>query len=250
MKDSFIEEKLNEFAEAVKSDGGRVLDAAVSELRKRKREGYYEELRPKKSGAKRFTRRLLAFGGTAAAIVLVFYFVISGFRSLFPSSPGNTTDPGQNQPGDPPDVDDPPRNTYNLRSLSYDVVPASEAAGRYSILSLTLENAYTNARLYYERTQRSPSVISILYRVDGAGGLEEIVIIADLNGGLLDYTNFWDFPKRTVAGVTVHSRAIMTNGECYTDMHFQYGEVDYYLRVASPVSESAYEYLNMLLYGY
>jgi len=212
MKNKFIEKKLNIYAEAVKPDG-RLIVAALNELRIRKAQGMAlpSYFLPK-------NRQGQIIAALVAAVLLLSLVIFVFFRN----SDTNMK--------------------YSLSQLTYQAVPVEEIP--QSILTIDLDDFYINARVYYEGD--IPVTVSVLYKTTGEGGLDEAIVIADLGGGLMDYTGFKKYLKSTINGVTVCKRQIRENGEYYTEAYFRYCDIDYYLMVTSPIKDSADDYIMLL----
>lgn len=216
MKNKFIEKKLNIYVEAVKPQSG-IIDSAVLEIRQ-KQFAHYAYQKPKKHGI------YAGVGAAVAASILLTFFTVY-FISLLIR----------------------PEARYELAQLNYETATISEIESASSILTLNISESYTNGRIYYAENSTTPTVISILYKTVGSGGLDEIVVIADLNKGLTDYNNFKKYKETQINGITVFERQLYVNGEYYTESYFRYEDIDYYVIVASPAQGSANHYITLLI---
>ncbi|MCL2797511.1 MAG: hypothetical protein FWD58_05615 [Firmicutes bacterium] len=187
------------------------------------------------------SKRVAAFTAlfSAAAAVLIFFGVL--MVNLLPDA-----NKGADEPSNPP----PP--AYALSSLTYNVTSIEEVENAVLTLRIGengLEELYANARAYYAKNNaESPTVISVLYKTVGDGGLDEIVVIADMKGGLKDYKSFKNYSDTAeVKGVEVRLKQRQENGEFYTDAYFRHGDIDYYLKLASPMRDVAERYVGLLL---
>jgi hypothetical protein len=218
MKNKFIEQKLNIYAEAVKP-GTELISGAFTELRQnRARAAQYPY------AYKKPRNNFLIIGTVAAAAV---WLVLISIGLYFFA----TLNSGEN---------------YSLSTLSYQV-SSIEKGRENSVLIMDIGEAYTNVRMYYNKSGDKPLVISVLYKTVGGGGLDEIVVIADLGGGLKDYAGFKNYTKAAVGGTTVCQREIMQNGEYYSEIFFSFKKIDYYIKIASPISGGINYYLPLLL---
>jgi|GEM_PF-6899956 len=218
MKDKYIERKLNLYVEAVKPQN-RVIDDAIFELRQRQSQ---KTIQP--YPVKRKTGMFFGIGAAAAASLAILIFLTVTIVNV---------------------VNKPP--VYALTDLEYRAVTISEIQSAANILTLDAGESYTNGRIYHKEGSDAPVVITMLYKTVGAGGLDEIIVIADLLGGLKDYTDFKQYTKTAIEGTTVHRRQVKENGEYFTECFFSSGGVDYYVIITSPVQSSANEYIALLL---
>jgi len=247
MKNKLIEQKLTRYAEAVKPDN-RVIQAAVLEMRAKKQwqnaraqaglGGYSPPVPIPPAERPKPGRRGLYVGlGAAAMACVLFVSLIVYFAGLI--------DSGKTGPSDP----SAPKPLYNLSQLTYETATIEEVKGIKPILTLDIAEMYTNGRLYYAAGGTEPAVISVLYKTVGSGGLDEIVVIADLNGGLKDYTGYKKHAALAVGDTTVNRRQRPVNGEYDTEAYFTHGGVDYYIKISSPSQGGAEHYIALLLSG-
>jgi len=220
MKNKFIEEKLNSYVEAVKPDCG-LIEPARSELRKKRGSVPYTPQKP----------RGLVWQITAVAAILI--FLVSMPVYYFMSTKNPSTDPA---------VTAPPAQ-YSISKLTYAVVPPDEIG--HPVMLIDIKDGYINARVYSDKNK--PVTVSVYYKTVGEGGLDEIVVVADIGGGLTDYKGFKDGNKTTINGVNVYTYQTLKNGEYYTEAYFEYADIDYYVMVMSPLSQNAHGYLELLL---
>ena len=217
MKDKLIEKKLNLYVEAVKPQSS-VITSAVFELRQ------IQSQKIQSYPAKRKTGMIFGISAAAAASFAIFIFLTITIVNMI-SGPPN----------------------YALSELTYKTATISEIKSTASILTLNISDSYTNGRIYYRENSSEPVVVSILYKTVGSGGLDEIIVIADLNNGLKDYSNFKNYKQISVGGIAVFERRIYVNGEYYTEVFFSYEDVDYYVIVTSPMQDNAGQYILLLL---
>jgi len=230
MKDKLIQQKLAEYAEAVKPDSA-LIEAAVFELRRKRAE------QASRSARRSRAPLLLRIGAAGVAslmlVVFSFYVIVNVFNFMGGNNDG--TAPGHT-----------PR--YALSDLTYHVMPM-ENVRQESILILELDNVHTNARFFFEAGETEPILISVLYRTVGGGGIDEILILADIGGGLADFVDFRRHTATVIEGIAVHKRQILISGEFMTEAFFRYGDIDYYVKIMSPTFEAALIYLTLLLGG-
>ena len=230
MKNKLIEQKLNQYAEAVKP-GNAILEPAVSELRQRRQWNYGAYAPPYPAAPRK--RRLSAGIWAAAACAFVLTLSLTVYFSYFYNK--NAPEP----------------MAYNLSELTYRVEPIAEIERTSQILIINIDenfyaDYYTNCRVY-SNAKGEPLVISVLYKTVGGGGLDEVVVIADLSGGLKDYKGFKALTEIKIGGVTVNRRQTRENGEYYSDAYFSYGGIDYYVIISSPAANGAERYVELLL---
>jgi len=251
MKDRIIDEKLTAYAERVKPDKG-VIDGAINALRHRQRiisgGGYIPApAEPRSMGIPRSRKKTFQWAFSAVAAVFIAAAVIGIALSIINGIGGNKpNDPnGNNDPSPQP----PKPAAYSLSALevrSGNLLTEAQDAG-----VLTLNGAVSVQSKIYENKDSEgdavTAVISVFYKTVGIGGLDEILVVADIGRGLIDYKDFKDFSGRTIAGVTVYRFEKLIDGEYYTNLYFTYGNVDYYLIIASPMAGAAEVYVGLLV---
>jgi len=231
MKDKIIEQKLYEYVEAVKPDKEILAPAilALSQIRQNA-----PNVITKKPAWRLPLFASLGSFASACVIALVIFLGIYHFILQPPPS------------GNAPDASLPPQ-TFTMNDLTYSLAVLSDV--KDDILVIDKENTYSNVRKYSfdEAEDDSVVVISVLYRTVGINGLDQILVIADKHGGLKDFNDFRNFSIVTIEGVTVRRRQQFINGEWYTDAFFEYGGIDYYIRIESSAQNMLVHYIELLL---
>ena len=244
-KDKVLEEKLTRYAESVKPQKG-IIDGAIYALRLRRQaldSGRYipAPADPVSAGVPRSrSGKRWIFSSVAAVVVAaVFIGIIAGIINRGGGATNNK-----------PDVSAPSPAVITPYSLSALTVSEGGVADAQSAGLLTLggtgETLSAQGKVYKNK-EGETAVISVFYKMVGGGGVDEILVVADIGRGLTDYREFKRHPSRTIAGVRVYEYEEMLNGEYYTNLYFAHGDVDYYLIIASPVKDSAEVYVTSLI---
>lgn len=218
MKNRFIERKLNSYVEAVKPND-KLIEGAVLALRQKRLEG-----NTSKVSAYRSNKRGLAIGLSVAAACALLLVGIFLSQLIFPAKP----------------------QSYALADLTYNTASIEVIEQETSVLTIDIDDMYTNGRIYLNE-KKEHAVVSVLYKAVGEGGLDEIVVIADLKGGLKDYSDFKKYTKKAdINGIEVRLMETRQNGEYYTNAYFSFKGIDYYVKIMSPVKDGV-EYISLLL---
>lgn len=222
MKDRFIERKLNSYVEAVKPKKN-VLDAAILALRQKRQIKKPAAVPVYRPGRKR--KVVIALCSVAASVLLIIGLIIAIREINFSSE----TLP----------------QTYVLADLTYRTETIEQIESDTDILTMnTSGDRFTKGLLYFKDNECI--VIIVSYRILGEGGLDEIVVIADLKGGLSDFEDFTKYRKTNIGGITVNFKETPENGEWYTEAYFKNAGIDYYIKITSPV-QSGKEYISLLI---
>ena len=238
-KDRVIDERLTRYAESVKPKQG-VLDAAVYAIRLRQQAAQNGFYIPRPADARsagvpvRRNRTPWIFSSVAAVVVAAFIIgiaigIINGGDKL-----------NNNQPSQPAVITPYALNTLNASAGS---LADAQNAG---VLTLKKAGLSTQGKVY-KNGKGETAVVSVFYKTVGGGGIDEILVIADIGRGLTDYKEFKTLQGRTIAGVTVYQREEILNGEYYTNLYFAHGDIDYYLIIASPLARAAEVYVSGLV---
>ena len=244
MKDRIIDERLTRYAEAVKPQKG-IIDGAIYAVRLRRQAAQSGGYVPapensRAAGVPRSRNKRWIFSSIAAVVVAaVFIGIIAGILNRG----GGKTDVGHDTKPPAPAVITP----YSLQSLSVSAGGVADAQGAGVLTLGGAEETLSAQGKVYKNKQGETAVISIYYRAVGGGGLDEILVIADIGRGLTDYKEFKQYSAVTIAGVKVWEFEELKNGEYYTNLYFAYKDVDYYLIIASPLKDSAEVYVTGLL---
>jgi hypothetical protein len=237
MKDRVIDEKLTRYAESVKPKTG-ILDGAVFALRQRRQDAQSATESPRSAGVPRSRRSRAGLISALAAVIVaaaIIGIAIGIINGGFGGDKQGPTDPAVITP-------------YALSSLNVSAGSLADAqsAGILTLAAETDETQATQGKVY-KNDKGEIAVISIFYKTFGEGGVDEILVIADIGRGLTDYKEFKALQGVAIAGVTVYQREEMRNGEYYTNLYFVYKDIDYYLIIASPLADGAELYVRGLV---
>jgi hypothetical protein len=218
-KDKLIQQKLNQYADGLKLSPAIIEDALVEVRRNRAR-----------PAARSSHRGLLAFGAMAAAAAVILAFAIGVINNIFNENAG----PGGAQYA-----------LFDLGRRSIELAQIPEV--NESISYLQLEEMSSECSLFFDRKTKEAVMVYAKYKVLGAGGADEIVLIADLRRGYKELNHFKSLSAREIGGKEVRAIQFYEDGEYHTNAYFSKEDIDYYLIVMSPWSDQGYYYLEILL---
>lgn len=241
-KDRLILQKLNNYAEACRPPSGSMLNLARAEFAAQKAAArpFSEKVQ---SGVKFKSKPLFKLtAGMAAAVVFIFSLVY--MMSILPLK-GTTPPQGDNEPQQ--------QISYSLSQLSGTPTEPQllrDAEGSPLLTAAGLEGgSFTvTAFEFYHKDKEQPVTAWQQYKVLTSSGMDEVLLIADMGGGLKDYQQV----KNSVTvyrhdGIEMYGTVDMyINGEFYTALYFNYSGTDYYLIIMSPSNYSYQSFLPLL----
>ncbi|MDR3319156.1 MAG: hypothetical protein LBS99_06925 [Clostridiales bacterium] len=231
MKDERIDELLTDYVERIKPPTAWAVSRAMREVAEAPARLAAQERRRRRAG------RIFALAASSAAAVTAFIFMLSFVLN-------NIIAPSD-------DSDAPSQSYYRLSALntvSADYAAAAAAAnGKLPVLgsaALDDENVRTLYTVYSRPGAAGAAVVSVRYRLITEAGTDELVIYADLEGGLEDYLSLKNEPE-FFSGAFGYERYL--DGEYYTSLYLAHDGVSCYMLVMSAASGRGVEYLEALL---